>query len=126
MIELRGDDQIDEEYIIELHEYRMEWVKLMNAMVNNELSKDELTNVILLTDFYCKTFPPLNHCDVQNDFGGAVKAVLEFLNGIIKSSEETYGELSEGGKIKIHFFTETVFYIQQRMVAMNSIEKALG
>ena len=126
MIELRAAYEVDEEYIFELHEYRYNWVLAMNAMVNNELSEDELTNILLLTDYYCKLLPPLNKYNVNEDLGLAIKGVLVFLNETIEASEEIFGNLSQDTQTKVDFFSETILYVQKRMVAMNALEKTLG
>lgn len=125
MITIRAEGEIDESYIIELHETRCEWAKVLNAIVDNSLSQDELTNLILLTDYYCKTIPPLNSHNVNEDLGNALKGVYTFLEELIDTSEETYGELSESAKLKIDHYSSTVNYIIKRMEAIRSIEKAL-
>ncbi len=121
MIELRPTDEIDEKYILELQEYRVEWVKLMNALVSESLSEEEAANVALLVFFYCSTIPPLQQFK-DSDLSTGVTEVLTFLSNLIDYAESVVGELSEEANEKIEEYDAIIRYIDNRLSSIEYLE----
>lgn len=121
MLKLRPTDEIDEEYILELHEYRAEWLKLMNALVSESLSEEEVVNVTLLVFFYCSTIPPLQQFK-DSDLTTGVTEVLTFLSNLIDYAESVVGELSDYANARIEEYTSVIRYIDNRLSAIQQLE----
>ena len=100
MIEIKPTDEIDEAYILELHEYRCEFVKMMNAFISDSLTEEEVANVAMLIFFYCSTIPELNKFKNSNISEG-ITEVLAFLSNLIDYAESVVGELSNYANNKI-------------------------
>ena len=121
MLELRPTDEIDEAYVLELQEYRVEWVKLMNALVSESLSEEEVANVALLVFFYCSTIPPLQQFK-DSDLSTGVTEVLTFLSNLIDYAESVVGELSEEANEKIEEYGAVIRYIDNRLSSIEYLE----
>ncbi len=125
MIELRPTDEIDEAYILELHEYRAEWVKLMNAFISESLSEEEVANVAMLVFFYCSTIPDLQKFK-EEDLITGIAEVLTFLHNLIDYAESVCGELSNYANDKIREHAAVIRYINNRLTAIEMLEKSFS
>lgn len=121
MIEPRPTDDIDEAYVLELHEYRTEIVKVMNALISESLTEEEVVNVTLLIYFYCSTFPPLEQFK-ESDLTTGLTEVLNFLNNLIDYAESVCGELSNYANEKIRENAAVIRYIDNRLSSIEYLE----
>lgn len=121
MIEIRPTNEIDEDYILELHEYRAEYIKMMNAFISEELSEEEVANVAMLVFFYCSTIPELQQFKESNLSEG-ITEVLTFISNLIDYAESVCGELSNYAINKIEEFGAVIRYIDNRLSSIEMLE----
>ena len=121
MLELRPTEDIDEKYILELHEHRCEIVKVMNALISDSLTEEEVVNVTLLIHFYCSTIPPLQQFKDSN-LGDSITEFLSFLTNLIDYAESAYGILSDEANEKIEEYDAIIRYIDNRLSSIEYLE----
>ena len=121
MIRLLPTDEIDEAYLLELMEYRKEWVLMMNALASESLNEEEVVNITLLVLFYCSTMPPLQQFK-NSDLTTGITEVLNFLCNLIDYSMSICGELSDSANEKIEEYDSVIRYIDNRLSSIVSLE----
>lgn len=151
MIELHSPEEIDEAYILDLHEYLVEYSKALYVFIKSSKddSDDGVSNVpsdnefmeneglhlfdrntkrdlLILTHNFTQVYPPLNKYNALENPAEAMVGVALFLNDVITAAEETYGQLSREGEEKVEKFTAVRAFVWHKIDTWFKLEKMLA
>lgn len=124
MIEIQ--EEVTENYIYELFEYKTEWLKMCYAIISGDVDQQQYWMFTELARTYAKTHYELKYNLLKESEEILIWSVYEFLDEECNRAIEAYKEtpLSSSTKSKLEEWGAITEYIRRRCIAILAIEDA--